>query len=238
MKKTQQLLVIALLFVTQFVLARNEISFEKELNIGASDSSRIFIDVGAGSLKLQGADVDKVSLKAKIYSKEYSRLDKLQSVFANKMELSLAQRNGSIVLKSLNKKSLFSFSNPNISVDLDVLIPRGMKVEIDDGSGPMTISDINNSVEIDDGSGSITIKNIVGNVLIDDGSGNSNLTNIDGNITIDDGSGTITIDYVTGDVTIDDGSGSIIINNLQGKFNLEDSGSGSIQVNGKRWKQD
>ncbi len=238
MKKAQQILLTVLLLITQFAFARNEISFEKELNIDTSNSSNIFIDIGAGSLKLRGADVDKISVIAKIYSKEYSSLEKLKTVFNDKMELSLAHKNSTVLLKSLNKKSLFSFSNPNISVDLDVLIPNSLKVEIDDGSGSMTIADINNSLEIDDGSGSIAIKNIVGNVLIDDGSGNSNLTNIDGNITIDDGSGTINIDYVTGDVTVDDGSGSIIINNLQGKFNLEDSGSGSIQVNGKRWKQD
>ena len=238
MIKILQLLITALLLTTQLALARNEISFEKELNLGVSNGTRIFIDIGAGSLKLRGADVDEVSVIAKIYSKEYGSLEKLITVFNDKMELSLAHKNSTIVLKSANKKRMFSFSSPNISVDLDVLIPKNLKVEIDDGSGSMTIADINNSLTIDDGSGSITIKNIVGNVFIDDGSGNSNLTHIDGNITIDDGSGTINIDYVTGDVTVDDGSGSIIINNLQGKFNLEDDGSGSIRVNGKNWHEE
>jgi DUF4097 and DUF4098 domain-containing protein YvlB len=237
MKKVQQILLTILLLITQFAFARNEISFEKELNIDVSNSSNIFIDIGAGSLKLRGANVDEISVTAKIYSKEYSSLEKLKTVFNDKMELSLVHKNSTVILKSLNKKNQFSFSNPNISVDLDVLIPKGLKVEIDDGSGSMTIADINNSLEIDDGSGSITIKNIVGNVLIDVCCGNSNLTNIDGNVTIDDGSGTININHVSGDISIDDGSGSIIINNLQGKFNLEDDGSGSIRVNGKLWNK-
>ncbi len=237
MKKAQQILLTTLLLTTQFALARSEISFEKELNLGASDSSNIFIDIGGGSLKLRGADVEEISVVARIYSKEYSSLEKLKAIFNDKMELSLSQKNSSVVLKALNKKRIFSFSSPNIAVDLDVVIPNHFKVEIDDGSGAMTIANINNSLEIDDGSGSITIKNIIGNVFIDDGSGNSNLTNVDGNITIDDGSGTINIDYVTGDVTVDDGSGSIIINNLQGQFNLEDDGSGSIRVNGKNWHE-
>ena len=238
MKKIQQILLIILLFTTQLTLTKSDVSFEKELSIKVLNHSSIFIDTGSGALNIKGTNGDKVIVNAFIHSDDYKNLEALQQAFDEKMEFSIASKSSKIVLKALKKKSLFTFSRHNILMDLTVFVPRDLKVEIDDGSGSMTIANINNSLEIDDGSGSITIDNIVGNVFIDDGSGNSSLSHIDGNVTIDDGSGTINIDHVSGDVSIDDGSGAIIINNLQGKFNLEDDGSGSIRVNGKRWNKD
>ncbi len=195
MKKAPQILLTALLLTTQFVFARNEISFEQELNLSVSDSSTIIVDVGAGSLKLHGDDIDEIRVVAKIYSDDYSNLEKLRSSFEDKMQLTLGNRNSStVILKALTKKKMFGWSNSNITIDLDVTIPKGLKVEIDDGSGSMTISDINNSLKIDDGSGSITIKNIVGNVLIDDGSGSININNLQGKFHLeDDGSGSIRV---------------------------------------------
>ena len=222
----------------QVVIAGTNQSFVKQLSIGVSNNSSIFIDSGSGSLELRGDDINEIRVTAKIHSTDYRSKEDLLEAFERKMELSLVEGRSEIILKALSKKSMFSFLNHNIAIDLIVVIPRHFKVEIDDGSGSMTISNINNSIEIDDGSGSITIDNIIGNIFIDDGSGNSNLSHIDGDVTIDDGSGTINIDYVSGDVSIDDGSGAIIINNLQGEFILEGDGSGSIRVNGKKWHEE
>ncbi len=238
MIKIQQILLIILLFTTQLTLAKSDASFEKELSIKVLNHSSIFIDTGSGALNIMGTDSDKVRVAAIIHSDDYKNLEALQQAFDEKMEFSIASKSSKIVLKALNKKSLFTFSRHNILMDLTVFVPRDLKVEIDDGSGSITLSDINNSVVIDDGSGSISLNNIGGNVIIDDGSGNTNLSNIDGNVIIDDGSGTITIDKVTGDVSIDDGSGAINITNLHGKFNLIDGGSGSISVNGRKRNND
>jgi len=235
-----KILKLSVLSLSVFVLttqAKPELSFKQELNLNASNLKQIFIDTGNGMLTLKGDNVDNIHVNATIRSKDYNNLAQLEKAFHKKMELSLNQNNSKAILKSLNKKGFFNMGNHNIAIDIEMIIPNTLKVEIDDGSGSMNISNINNSLEIDDGSGSMTISNISGNLTIDDGSGSSNISNIIGDIFIDDGSGSITINGVTGDVTVDDGSGSIFIDNLQGKFHMEDDGSGKVVINGKKWTQ-
>lgn len=238
------------------VWAMGELSFKKELSVSQNRADKIFIDVGSGSLYVKGDDVEEVVVNAKIYSKEYNNLDELHDVFFEKVIFSLEEKGSTIVLKAMNKKRFFGNHNTNISIDLEVIVPRSMNVEIDDGSGSMHISNLEGTLEIDDGSGStyidnigskvsiddgsghLEISNIRSNVHIDDGSGKIVMKNIGGDVYIDDGSGEVDIVGVTGDMKIDDGSGSINVTELAGNFVLVNGGSGHIYVNNKKWHDD
>jgi hypothetical protein len=254
MKQTIYLFLI--LFIFTNVNAENKLSFNRDISMNASDSSKFFADVGAGYLAIQGGDVDEITVKAKIYSNKYGNLDDLQKAFDKYMLFSLERKGSKLVLKAIVKKRSFSFSSPDIAIDLDIIVPRSLNIEIDDGSGNLRVFDIDGKLEIDDGSGSMVIKNIGDNITIDDGSGNLEITNVDGDVRIDDGSGNqiirnikgsiyiddgsgvVDIVKVTGDVSIDDSSGSIKVSELAGNFNLIDDGSGSVHVNGKKWNFD
>lgn len=258
MKKSIFLFFVMLISVN--INANNEMSFNQDLSINVSNSNKFFADVGAGSLSVRGANVDEIEVKATIHSSNHSSkfdsIEDLHDAFDKYMVFTLDKQGSTIVLKAIAKKKWFSFNSPNISIDLEIIIPQNMNVEIDDGSGKLTVADIDgklvvddgsghmtiknigDDVEIDDGSGSLEISHVKGDLHVDDGSGNLIIKNIEGSVYIDDGSGFVNISNVLGDVSIDDGSGSIEINELAGRFNLIDDGSGSIRVNGKRWHDD
>ena len=238
------------------VWAFGELSINRELSMQSNKAKEIFIDVGAGNLNVSSDNIDKVMVNAKVYSKKYDNVEELTQAFKDKMEFNLESKGSRIILKAMNKKSFFGTNNAQIAIDLEVVIPKEMNVDIDDGSGDIWVTDIDGSLKIDDGSGSTLIDNIKGNVFIDDGSGNltirnilSSVTiddgsgkiimnNIQGDVAIDDGSGEVNITQVTGDVKVDDSSGSINVNDLAGHFTLIDDGSGSVYVNGQKWHKD
>jgi DUF4097 and DUF4098 domain-containing protein YvlB len=238
------------------VWALNELSFEKEVSIAKNNAKAVIIDVGAGSLKVRGEDVDEISITAKVYSKEYSGLAELQESFDDNVIFDLQHKGSNIVFKAKNKDKLFSFSDSNISIDVELIMPKDMHLEIDDGPGNVLITNINGmleiddasgslniqnigaSVSIDDGSGSLEISNVFGDVRIDDGSGKIKITHINGSVYIDDGSGDINITDVSENITVEDGSGSVNILELAGNFKLIDDGSGNIYVNEKKWNID
>ncbi len=244
---------LILSFFSLTTSAKQPHSFDRNLAINAGNTKNVFIDVGAGTLFVKGEDVHEITIHAKVHSKEYNTIDDLQEAFENKMIFSLDETKSTIVFKAITKKKLFMMNNSNIAVDVDIIVPINMNVEIDDSSGSMKIVDINGNLEVDDGSGSTLINNIGGNLAIDDGSGNLTIDTIDGDVAIDDGSGTQTLSNITGsviiddgsgkinitnvsgNVTIDDGSGSINVEQLAGNFKLIDGGSGHVYVNGKKW---
>ena len=231
------------------VLAGNDLKFDRTLELSADRLSAVELDVGAGSLEVIGTSGNEIKVYATIESDEFSDMAVFQEAFEDKMAFSLKRDSGYALLKAKSNKTMNWGNSKNIAIHLEVEVPRHMDLVIDDGSGSMTISDIDGTVKIDDGSGSITIHDIGdgsgslkisdvnGDVEVDDGSGSVTLTNIAGTVDIEDGSGSIDANGVAGDFKVDDGSGDVVVKNLEGEFKLIDDGSGGIKVNGQRWSK-
>lgn len=251
MKKTA--IIAAISLVSYAAMAGKDLSFERNLNLNTDRLSGLEIDAGAGSIEVVGTSGNEIQVYATITSDDYKNMDDMQEGFESKMILSLKRDSGYGLLTAKQKKMSGNWGNKNLAINLQVEIPRGLElviddgsgsisvenvdgtVTIDDGSGSITLRDIGNSVEIEDGSGSIQITDVNGDVEVDDGSGSIDLKNIYGNVSVEDGSGSINGKKITGDFKVDDGSGDVVVKGLEGEFILIDDGSGSIRVNGERW---
>lgn len=203
----------------------------KDINfsLDSTDIRTLSLDVGSGYLGILGsADEDAaIEVQALACAGSRSQLDEMDIVYE--------RRGDTWVLETEigeNSFSLFSLFNGlgNTHIDIDVMVPAGLLLNIDDGSGDIDIRDVRGELNIDDGSGDIQIIDITGPVRIDDGSGDIELRNIEYRVEITDGSGDIVIDRVGGDVIIeDDGSGDIDVRDVRGDFIARDTGSGDVE---------
>ncbi|MDO6427325.1 hypothetical protein Q4489_09890 [Thalassotalea sp. 1_MG-2023] len=185
----------------------------KTLQIDAESIEKIKIEAGSGSLSITGSDTNTIQVVAQIFQEEPH----------DNYQLSLANENTYAMLISENKGF-----NKSTRIDLEVQLPSRYAVNIQDGSGPISLSNVR-TAKIKDGSGSIFITDIAGDVRINDGSGSITVESIKGSLKIDDGSGSITAESIKGFVEIEDGSGNIDIKNVGQEVSVSD-GSGSISV--------
>ncbi|WDE03796.1 DUF4097 family beta strand repeat protein [Thalassomonas viridans] len=189
----------------------------KTLTLDAGKISELVIEAGAGSMEIKSAEVDAIEVTAKVY----------QERAHDNYCLSLTRENNQALLESATCRDN-RFSNDDTSIDLTVLVPKTLALDIHDGSGFIKIDGVA-AAKIADGSGYIDIANVAGAVDINDGSGLITARNIDNNLDITDGSGAIDVQSVDGDLVISDGSGSIDVASVTGKVVITD-GSGSISV--------
>jgi len=198
-------------------LATPELQETRQLETAVEDGSRLAIDAGAGSLYIEGrADIARVQVTAEIY----------QSNPNDDYTLRLA-------LDAQGRALLEAHAGGGWAkdrIDLSVLVPAGVAVDIDDGSGSISASGLAAGLVIVDGSGSIDLENLSGDVRIEDGSGSIQVHRVSGgDLRIEDGSGSIRVEDVDGDVHVTDGSGSLTVHQVSGKVTVSD-GSGSIEV--------
>lgn len=113
-------------------------------------------------------------------------------------------------------------------VDIRVVVPEDLAVEIHDGSGDIEVKGVSDVV-IDDESGDIFASWISGSVDIVDDSGDIELSQIGGDIRILDDSGKIRAFDVGGHTSIEDGSGDVELRDLLGPANILD-GSGDLYI--------
>lgn len=199
----------------------------RELDVDAAGASSLFIDAGAGSMTVEGdASADSIRVKATVQVETRDE-EKAQKIIAEDLTLSLDRDGDRVVLKSFFDNG--GWGDISGSVKIEVVMPTGISLRVDDGSGSIIIEDVEADVEIDDGSGSLKVYN-VGSVKVDDGSGSIVIQRASGDVSIIDGSGSITVEEVGGSVTIDDGSGSINVSDVEKDLIIEEDGSGGLSV--------
>jgi DUF4097 and DUF4098 domain-containing protein YvlB len=142
-----------------------------------------------------------------------------RKLIAKNLVLQLETKRGTATLLSYFDQHFWR--SHDAVIDLEVRVPQGLALFVDDGSGAMRIADVLGDVRIDDGSGSIDVSHAV-NVTIDDGSGSIKISSATGDVRIDDGSGDINIRDVAGSVTIDGGSGSVLLADIRGAIYQDD----------------
>ncbi|MCX6826022.1 MAG: hypothetical protein NTV06_01955 [candidate division Zixibacteria bacterium] len=227
------LMVSAIYFLVTFSVF-GHYSEKRTLLIPSGNIEEFNIDCGAGSLEIRGYEnLDKIELEAEIILDGLNRKDAIKYM-EKYMNLELKERGSNARLTANFKDdnhniwSLFGHSESR-EINLKVKIPKNMMLDISDGSGAMTIEDINAGIKISDGSGEIFIRQIGGQLEIEDGSGEIDIFKITGNIVISDGSGSVNIKDVVGDIDIDDGSGEIVVKSVDGTVTVSD-GSGDIVI--------
>lgn len=201
---------------------------ERELSISASGITEFVVDAGAGSLVLEGEPgVDDITVLATVMVDGVEG-DDARDFMAERMELSLERDGDRAVLVADFRVGGMTWGDRSAAIALEIVVPQGMTLDIEDGSGSIAISDTGADVRLDDGSGSIQISGVA-NVDVDDGSGSIRISDASGDVQIDDGSGSVSVSGVAGSVAIDDGSGSITVEDVEGDFRVIDDGSGSVR---------
>lgn len=164
----------------------------REATLDAAGATRVVVEVGAGSLDVRGAaGAGELRAHGTACASSSAVLDDVRLV---------AERRGD----TLYVKTEFPRSwNGQARLDLEIDLPAGLAVEVDDGSGSIAVRGVA-SLRIEDGSGSIDISGVGGSVLIrSDGSGSIRVADVRGDFTVErDGSGGIHYSGVDGEVSI------------------------------------
>jgi hypothetical protein len=222
--RTTALLLIILLPVVALSATLEE---TRQLELSAKDIQSLALRCGSGYLTVIGANgVDRISASAHIVVRGIAA-NQFQEYLGKQLQLSLNKSGADAVLQAEVNKSLQQ--EIEAKIDLTVIVPKTLNVTIDDGSGPIIVTNLSGALQVDDDSGKMDIINMQGNLKIKDGSGGINIQDVRGDIEVLDGSGEIKIGLIKGNVSITDGSGNISIQDIDGNVTVTDD-SGDIEI--------
>lgn len=220
-----------LLVMGQAVAAWLNVAETRDLAIDDAGIERLEIRSGHGFVVVKGdPGRNDISVRADIRIPTSSR-EKAAAIRADYLDLSLTADGGTATLVGLFRDYVV-LRGDGPRVALTVLVPDGIDVVIEDGTGYIEVSNLKGSLEIDDGSGSIDLENIGGTVSIRDGSGWIDVDRVAQDVVIEDRSGAISVSRVGGNVVIDDGSGQINVRDVSGELTLVDNSSGRFTFSG------
>ncbi len=217
---------------------------EREFSVPVDASGTLRLDAGAGELHVEGRDGLEEIVVVGLLCASHEE-------FLNELDVRATRRGGDVEVETMYPEQRGDWNGRRVArIDLTVLVPAGLAVDvddssgnaeifgtgdltIDDSSGDLRVRDIRGELRIDDSSGSLDVEDVSGDVVIDDSSGGVDVRRVGGSVSLRDGSGGIDVDSVDGDVLIEsDGSGGIDVRQVGGDFVVERDGSGGIRHSG------
>jgi DUF4097 and DUF4098 domain-containing protein YvlB len=198
----------------------------------AQPGQKLTIDVGSSQIEVRAGDSSQVVVEV-LMSVKSDNEAKAEEIFDDTM-LEFSEDPSGILVKTgtLKKKTKSWFGIKRSKLPKTKVIatcPPEFDLNLNTGSGGITIDGITGKLILDTGSGSISGSNLGGNVSADTGSGSVEIHNLVGKLIADTGSGGISVDGLTGTFSGDTGSGSIKASGQISKF-FADTGSGSIHI--------
>jgi hypothetical protein len=197
---------------------------EREISVAADASGVLSVEAGSGELHVEGRDgLEEIVVVGMLCASHEESLEE--------MDVSIDRAgDGEVVIQTMYPSDRNDTHGRRVArIDLTVLMPKGMTVDIDDSSGGIDVSGTGD-LSVDDSSGDLRVQDVDGWLRIDDSSGSVDVQNVSGDVDIDDGSGGLELRMIGGSLHLRDGSGGIEATGIDGDVVVESDGSGGIDV--------
>ncbi|MGD8375416.1 MAG: DUF4097 family beta strand repeat-containing protein [Acidobacteriota bacterium] len=228
MRNTTKLAVLLSVFAlaTGFLPAAEELVLERSFPVGSG--ARLDFDSDRGGVSIQGEARDDILVRvlARDMDPEEAR---------SALDLQFQETGQGIAVRARIERrggwlsSLFGGGDGGIF--FEVRVPRNTRLNVDNGSGGVSVAEIDAPVTVDNGSGGIHLDHIRGAVTVDNGSGGIKIAEIEGALSVDNGSGGVRVEAIRGDVKVDNGSGGVSVAEVVGDTTV-DNGSGGVSLDG------
>lgn len=191
-------------------------SLSESIDVSGASSAKIV--ASAGDLRVSGAaGQTRLEASAEACAVDEAALDE--------MELLVERRGDQLYVETVMAQS--KQWKGNRRMDLVVVLPESLAVEVVDRSGDLRVEDVA-AAKIDDSSGDLVVDGVSGDVEIEDSSGDVRVDEVAGDVRVDDRSGNVRITDVGGSVTVRDRSGDVIVRDVEGDLTVPEDGSGSV----------
>jgi len=233
---------VALLALPMTALAWDDCKFsaERKGGIDTTGAERVEILARAGDLTVRPASGSALGAAGRACASRQEFLDETQ--------LHVKRAGNVIQVHVQTPEKMSGIGIFYAYLDLQVVVPEGLPVDITDSSGDMDLEGVR-VVRVTDSSGDVTARRLLADVEIDDSSGDVRVEDAAGAVRVadssgdivirgaqsvhipQDSSGDIIIERIAGDVTIDrDSSGDVLVSNVGGNVELRADSSGLVRV--------
>jgi len=173
-----------------------------DYDINATESprgvTRVVLDNLHGNLSLKGEDVSDIKVTGRKTVRAFNRNEADR---ANRQTQVHIERHGDLLLIHTE-----DFSGPRliqITIDLDITVPRGISVESRGRTGDLTIDDIDGPVDVSAGRGDVRLNHIGKDVKIEASRGGDvHATDVKGSFDLQGRGGDVQLENTAGPVTI------------------------------------
>jgi DUF4097 and DUF4098 domain-containing protein YvlB len=208
-------------------------------NIDLKGASRVVLQSMRGDISVIGVE-GREDIEIEIHKVASAKDEAALKEYISKMGIVVTRPEGSVKIETHFPKqgdvsrSILSFflgKDMGMSIELDVLVPREIAVDLATASGDIRVEGISGDVSVSTASGDIKVNDIEGEVTVAVASGSISLSDITGDVHIDSASGDIVAKNIGGGAAVSTAIGDTELTDIGGSLEMR-SHMGDVTVYG------
>ena len=212
------LLVFILLILGVSLSSAEELKLLREKSFSAKDWDNVYVNASGADVRIDSWD--KQETYVKIFGNRRA---------AEKLELSIEQDGNTVRVLAKKKGSFFNWFGSNISVKIEIKVPKNQNTHVETSGGDINIANINGVYKLDTSGGDIKLNNTNGKLKAETSGGDINLFTHKGDMILSTSGGDIVCKGTNGDLKAETSGGDIELNTADGRISAETSG-GDITI--------
>ncbi|MFA5806228.1 MAG: DUF4097 family beta strand repeat-containing protein [Melioribacteraceae bacterium] len=212
------LLVFVLMILGASLSSAEELKLLREKSFSAKDWDNVYINASGADVKVESWD--KQETYVKIFGNRRAE---------EKLGLRIEQDDNTVRVIAKKRGSFFNWFGSNISVRIEIKVPKNQNAHIETSGGDINAANINGVFKLDTSGGDITLNNTNGKLKAETSGGDINLSAHNGEMFLSTSGGDIVCKGTNGDLSAETSGGDIELYTSDGKINAETSG-GDITI--------
>ena len=211
------LLMFVLMILGASLSSAEELKLLREKSFSAKDWDNVYVNASGADVKVESWD--KQETYVKIFGNRRAE---------EKLDLSIEQDGNTVRVLAKKKGSFFNWFGSNISVRIEVRVPKNQNTHVETSGGDIYEANINGVFKLDTSGGDITLKNTNGKLKAETSGGDINLSTHNGEMFLSTSGGDIDCKETNGDLKAETSGGDIKLYTADGKIKAETSGGDII----------
>ncbi len=211
------LLVFVLMILGASFSSAEELKLLREKSFSAKDWDNVYVNASGADVKVESWD--KQETYVKIFGNRRAE---------EKLGLRIEQDDNTVRVIAKKRGSFFNWFGSNISVRIEVKVPKNQNAHIETSGGDINIANINGVYKLDTSGGDITLNNTNGKLKAETSGGDINHSTHKGEMFLSTSGGDIVCKGTNGDLSAETSGGDIQLYTSDGKINAETSGGDII----------
>jgi len=212
------LLVFILMILGASLSSAEELKLLREKSFSAKDWDNVYVNASGADVNIESWD--KQETYVKIFGNRRAE---------EKLNISIEQDGSTVRVIAKKRGSFFNWFGNNISVRIEVKVPKNQNTHIETSGGDINIANITGVFKLDTSGGDITLNNTNGKLKAETSGGDINLSTHKGEMSLSTSGGDIDCKGTNGDLKAETSGGDIKLYTSDGKINVETSG-GDITI--------
>ena len=226
MKRNSVVLVLILLLAGTLSFARAEGQFDRTLTV--SGAVNLDLTTGSGSVMIKAGGANQVVIQGRVRGNDWFGGDAENAVRSVESNPPISQSGNAIRIGY----NLPEDAKRHVSISYEITVPPDTTLQVNTGSGEISVEEVRGSAKLHTGSGSIRARDLGRDSRMETGSGSVRADSVAAPMYASTGSGSIQADLTgSGDVDVHTGSGGIDLRGVNGGLRAR-TGSGHLGVDG------